>query len=342
MKILVTGGAGYIGSHGVKALGRQGHEVVVYDNLSTGHKWAVLSGTLVEGDLADRELLERVINTFRPDTVVHFAASIQVEESVHKPLKYYRNNTVNALNLLEAMHAQGVGKLIFSSTAAVYGIPDGVPVRESARLSPINPYGASKAMVERILEDHSSSGDFRYVAIRYFNVAGADPEGRLGQAYLQSTHRITRGLKTALGEFPRLSVYGTDYPTSDGTCIRDYIHVSDLAEAHVLALNHLSGNVGGSEIVNCGYGIGFSVQEVIDSIRRITGVDIPVMETGRRAGDPPALVADSSRIRSLMGWKPRYNDLDFIVKTAWDWERSLAARRQGRACAASSSNRRSE
>ena len=325
MRILVTGGAGYIGSHVVKALGRQGHEIVVYDNLSTGHEWAVSSGTLVKGDLADRELLGHVVDTFRADAVVHFAASIQVEESVHKPLKYYRNNTVNALNLLDAMHMRGVGKFIFSSTAAVYGIPDGIPVRESARLSPINPYGASKAMVEKILEDHSSAGDFRYVAIRYFNVAGADPDGQLGQAYLRSTHLITRGFKTALGEFPRLSVYGTDYPTPDGTCVRDYIHVSDLAEAHLLALRHLSDG-GGSEIVNCGYGHGFSVREVIDSIRRVTGVDIPVEETGRRAGDPPALVADSSRIRNLMGWKPRYDDLDFIVRTAWDWEWSLAAR----------------
>ncbi|MBN1663679.1 MAG: UDP-glucose 4-epimerase GalE [Deltaproteobacteria bacterium] len=322
LKIFVTGGAGYIGSHCVKALGRAGHDVLVYDNLSTGHEWAVLAGRLVRGDLADIGPLKETLAAFRPDAVIHFAASIQVEESVRLPLQYYRNNVINSLNLLEAMSAAGVSRLIYSSTAAVYGIPQTIPADETAPLAPINPYGASKVMVERALADLAASSDFRYVALRYFNVAGADPEGLIGQAYRESTHLITRALKTAKGEFPKLMIYGTDYPTPDGTCIRDYIHVNDLAQAHVLALQYIMKN-GKTATLNCGYGRGFSVREVVETARQITSIDFPVEETGRRAGDPPALIAESARLRSLTGWQPQYDDLPFIIRTAWDWEKKL-------------------
>ena len=320
MKILVTGGAGYIGSHVVKALGEAGHEIVVFDNLSTGHEWAVLFGLLCRGDLADRAVILDALRVFRPEAVMHFAASIQVEESVREPLAYYRNNVINTLNLLEAMRDAGVRRLIYSSTAAVYGIPEKIPVGETTLLNPINPYGASKVMIEHVLADLAAATDFRYVALRYFNVAGADPEGRIGQSYREATHLITRALKTAKGEYPKLSVYGTDYPTPDGTCVRDYIHVNDLAAAHLLALARLT-ETGRTETMNCGYGHGYSVREVVDCARKVTGVAFPVEEVGRRAGDPPALVADSRRIRELTGWQPRHDDLEFIIRTAWAWER---------------------
>ena len=322
MKIFVTGGAGYIGSHVVKALGEAGHELLIYDNLSTGHEWAILHGRLVRGDLADTILLNGILSAFRPDAVMHFAASIQVEESVREPLKYYRNNVVNSIHLLETMIRQGIRNFIYSSTAAVYGIPEKIPVDETAPLNPINPYGASKVMVERILKEVSQANDFlRCIALRYFNVAGADPEGRIGQAYKEPTHLITRALKTAKGEYERLSIFGADYPTPDGTCIRDYIHVNDLADAHVLALERLmAGN--GSDVMNCGYGHGFSVKEVVAAAKRVTGIDFPVLETDRRAGDPPALTADSTRIRALTGWSPRHDDLEFIIRTAWEWEKN--------------------
>ena len=329
MRILVTGGAGYIGSHAVKALGRAGHEICVFDNLSTGHEWAVLSGKLVRGDLEDRAAINSVLREFRPEAVMHFAAYIQVEESVREPLKYYRNNVANSLNLLEAMRANGVGCFIYSSTAAVYGIPEHIPVRETAPLLPINPYGMTKVMIERVLADLAAATDFRYVALRYFNVAGADPGGELGQAYKEATHLITRALKTAHGEFAKLYIYGTDYPTPDGTCIRDYIHVDDLAEAHVQALDHLFGT-GQSAVMNCGYGSGYSVREVVETAKRVTGVDFPVEETGRRAGDPPALVADSTKLMQATGWKPKFNNLEYIIKTAWEWEKKLRSRRAAR------------
>jgi len=329
MRILVTGGAGYIGSHAVKALGRAGHEICVFDNLSTGHEWAVLSGKLVRGDLEDRAAIESVLKEFRPEAVMHFAAYIQVEESVRAPLKYYRNNVANSLTLLEAMRANGVGRFIYSSTAAVYGIPEHIPVRETAPLLPINPYGMTKVMIERVLADLSAATDFRYVALRYFNVAGADPGGELGQAYKEATHLITRALKTAHGEFAKLYIYGTDYPTPDGTCIRDYIHVDDLAEAHVQALDHLFGT-GQSDVMNCGYGSGYSVREVVETAKRVTGIDFPVEETGRRAGDPPALVADSTKLMQATGWKPKFNNLEYIIKTAWEWEKKLRSRRAER------------
>ena len=329
MKIFVTGGAGYIGSHVVKALGKAGHEILVYDNLSTGHAWAVLYGRLVQGDLADRTFLEETVKDFQPDAVIHFAASIQVEESVRKPLIYYRNNVVNTLNLLEILIRQKVRCFIYSSTAATYGIPEKIPVDESTPLAPINPYGASKVMIEQVLSDLTQAEDFRYVALRYFNVAGADPDGQLGQAYQESTHLITRALKTAKGEFGKLMIFGTDYPTPDGTCIRDYIHVNDLASAHIAALSYLTDNRNGnpspSTVMNCGYGHGFSVKEVVAEAKKVTGVNFPVDETQRRAGDPPALVADSSKLRRLTGWTPQHDNLEFIIRTAWEWEKNLNA-----------------
>jgi len=322
-RILVSGGAGYIGSHVVKALGEAGYEVLTYDNLSTGHRRAVLHGELVVGDLANRDLLRQTVADFAPDAVMHFAASIEVGESVHRPLKYYRNNTVNALNLLEVLQELGVGRFIFSSTAAVYGEPEVIPVREDAPLLPINPYGASKMMSERLLADLALADPrFRYVALRYFNVAGADSLVRIGQDYRNPTHLITRALKTAKGEFDKLQVFGTDYPTPDGTCIRDYIHVDDLAAAHIVALRHLLDG-GDSDVFNCGYGHGYSVHEVIAVARRVTGVDFRVEETSRREGDPPALVADSGRIRRSLGWQPAYDNLEYIIRTAWEWEKRL-------------------
>lgn len=324
MRVLVTGGAGYIGSHVVKLLGERSYEVITYDNLSTGHDWAVLYGDLVVGDLADKEKLRGVFSKFKPEAVIHFAAYIVVPESVREPLKYYRNNVINTINLLEVMEEFGVDKFIFSSSAAVYGIPDRIPVPEGAPLNPINPYGETKATVERVLRDINNSGKgFRYVSLRYFNVAGADPEGKIGFAYPNPTHLIIRAVKTASGEFDRLEIYGTDYPTPDGTCIRDYIHVTDLADAHIVALDYLLEG-GDSDIFNCGYGHGYSVKEVVEAVKRVTGVDFRVVEAPRREGDPPALVADSTKIRERLGWTPEYDDLEFIVKTAWDWERKFS------------------
>ncbi len=322
LTVLVTGGAGYIGSHVVKALGEAGYQVVTYDNLSTGHDWAVLYGDLVVADLGDEMELRKVFERYRPDAVMHFAASIVVPESVKQPLKYYRNNTSNTMNLLEACVEFGVGSFIFSSTAAVYGEPKKVPVTEDAPLEPINPYGWSKVFVERILEDCSKAYPLRYVSLRYFNVAGADEKTRVGQVSPEPTHLITRALKAALGQIERLEIYGTDYPTPDGTCIRDYIHVDDLAYAHVLSLEYLISG-GKSRVYNCGYGHGYSVREVVDMVKEVTGVDFPVVEAHRREGDPPVLVADSTRIRSELGWSPKHDDLFYIIRTAWEWEKKL-------------------
>jgi len=324
MRILVTGGAGYIGSHVVKMLGEKGYEVLTYDNLSTGNRWAVLHGDLVVADLADGDALGRVLRTFKPEAVMHFAAAIVVPESVRDPLKYYGNNTVNTCNLLRAMRGHGVNSFIFSSTAAVYGLATEISITERSRLDPINPYGTSKMMTEMVLKDLAfADSRFRYVSLRYFNVAGADPAGKIGQAYKDATHLITRAVKTAKGEFPKLQIYGTDYPTPDGTCIRDYIHVNDLAEAHILALGYL-GDKDRSEIFNLGYGHGYSVREVVEAARKVTGIDFPVEETGRREGDPPSLVADSTRAKRELDWRPRYDNLELIIKTAWEWEARVA------------------
>lgn len=322
MRILVTGGAGYIGSHVVKALGERGHDVMTYDNLSFGHREAVLYGQLYVGDLNDPDRLRHVFNIFRPDAVMHFAALIVVPESVREPLRYYSNNFCNTLNLLRISLEKGVNRFIFSSTAAVYGIPERIPVREDAPLKPINPYGRSKVMVENALFDISGMDGFRYVSLRYFNVAGADPLARIGQWRKDATHLITVAVRAALGKRPYLEIFGTDYPTPDGTCIRDYIHVEDLAEAHVIALDYLMGG-GPSDVFNCGYGHGYSVREVVGVVKRVTGVDFKVIETSRREGDPPELVADSSKLKGIMNWKPRYDDLEYIVRTAYEWEKRL-------------------
>jgi len=321
-KILVTGGAGYIGSHVVKLLGRAGYDVVVIDNLSTGHRESVLCGELVVGNMGDRGFVDAVLKKHCPDAVLHFAAFIQVGESVEKPVMYYQNNTANTLNFLETLQDNGINKFIFSSTAAVYGIPEAVPVSEETPLAPINPYGMSKRFVEQILKDISLASNFNYVALRYFNVAGADPDGELGQKYESATHLITRALKTAKGEFKKLQVYGTDFPTKDGTGVRDYIHVNDLAGAHIMALEYLLAG-GKSNIFNLGYGHGFSVREVIDVAKKVTGVDFTVEETGRREGDPPELIADSTKIKNTLHWKPQHDNIEFIIKTAWEWERKL-------------------
>ena len=318
-KVLVVGGAGYIGSHTVKSLAKKSYEIVVYDNLSTGHKEAVKYGRLIKGDLADREYLKKVVKDFKPDAIIHFAGFIDVEESIKKPLLYYANNTANTINLIEVMLETGVNKLIFSSTAAVYGNPETTPVDENYPMQPINPYGHSKVFVEKILKDTSLSYDFNYVSLRYFNVAGADPEGELGQKYRKATHLITRALKAAKGEIEHLEIFGTDYPTADGTCVRDYIHVSDLAEAHIDALEFLlNGNK--SDIFNCGYGHGYSVKEVIDVVKKVTGKDFKIIETDRRPGDAPELVADNRHLLNTLNWKPQYDDLEFIIKTSWNWE----------------------
>jgi len=323
-KILITGGAGYIGSHAVKALCEKGYNVLTYDNLSTGHRDSVLYGELIVGDLADTKQLIKTIQKFKPDAVMHFAASIQVEESVKIPLKYYRNNTFNTMNLLELLIKNNVHCFIFSSTAAVYGMPKQIPVRETAPLEPINPYGSSKMMTEYVLKDLAyNNKDFNYISLRYFNVAGADQEGRIGQKYKEATHLITRALKCAKGEFEKLEIFGTDYNTPDGTCIRDYIHVDDLIEAHVLALEHLFDNPE-SDIFNLGYGHGYSVKEVVRTVKEVTSIDFPVVESGRREGDPPSLVADSSKIKRKLLWEPKYDDLSYIIQTAWNWEKKLA------------------
>jgi UDP-glucose 4-epimerase len=319
MKVFVAGGAGYIGSHVVKALGEAGHEVLVYDNLSTGHAWAVLHGKIVAGDLADSSLLLLTLEDFRPDAVMHFAAHIRVDESVGEPLTYYRNNTGNALNLLEAMKEAGIRRLIFSSTAAVYGIPSRIPVDEGIPMNPINPHGTSKMMVELMLRDFASAAGLSYVALRYFNAAGADPESRIGQAYKEATHLITRALRTAKGDLPRLTIFGSDYPTPDGTCVRDYIHVDDLAQAHVSALDYLAGG-GPSKVCNCGYGHGYSVREVVDIAKKVTGTNFSVVDAERRRGDPPVVIACNDEIKRAMGWKPRHDDIEYIIETAWKWE----------------------
>ncbi len=322
MSILVTGGAGYIGSHVAHELIDDGREVVILDNLSTGVRENMPeAATFVHGDVGDYELLVCVIRQHDVQAVMHFAGSIVVPESVEDPLKYYSNNTAKTRSLLSACVACGVGQFVFSSTAAVYGMPDSdqLPVTETTPTQPINPYGSSKLMTEWMLRDVAHAHDFRYAALRYFNVAGADPKGRTGQSTPQATHLIKVTAQTALGMRERLSIFGTDYETRDGTCIRDYIHVTDLARVHILALQALERGEE-SRVFNCGYGHGYTVREVIDAVKRVSDVDFEVVEVGRRAGDPPELVADSTKLREEFGWTPAHDDLDEIVETALNWE----------------------
>ena len=323
MSVLVTGGAGYIGGHMVLGLLDAGEKVVVVDNLSTGFAWAVPEGVeLVVGDFGDSELIARLIQEREVDAIAHFAAKIVVPESVGDPLGYYLNNTSKARNLIECAVKGGVKNFIFSSTAAVYGETSSEPVDEETPLAPISPYGRSKLMVEWMLEDSSKAYDLRYVALRYFNVAGADPKGRLGQSTPNATHLIKRGVQTALGRFPAMDVFGEDYPTRDGTCVRDYIQVTDLIDAHMAALAYLRS--GGAAIVcNCGYGHGATVKEVVEVVKRVSGVDFKVNKVGRRPGDPAAIVARAERVRDILGWRPMRDNLDEIVRQALEWERRL-------------------
>jgi len=327
MTILVTGGAGYIGSHMVHELVDAGEPAVVLDNLSTGFRFLFpASVPFVAGSTGDRELVARTIREFGVTSIIHFAASIVVPESISDPLGYYRNNTMNTCALLDVAIEEGVGQFIFSSTAAVYGNPDESPVREDAPTRPISPYGTSKLMSEIMLHDAGKAHGLRFVILRYFNVAGADPRGRTGQSSPGATHLIKVACETALGKRTKMAVYGTDYPTPDGTCVRDYIHVSDLVRAHSAALGHLRRG-GASATFNCGYGRGSSVIEVIDAVRRASGRDFPVEIAGRRPGDPAALVANVERIGKALPWQPQFQDIDTIVAHAFAWERKLPGKK---------------
>ncbi len=322
--VLVTGGAGYIGSHVVKQLGERGERIVVLDNLIKGFREAVTHGTLVVGDTGDRELVSRLLAEHGVDTIMHFAAHTIVPESVADPLKYYGNNTCNTRNLLECARDAGVKHFIFSSTAAVYGMPRAERITEDTPTAPINPYGTSKLMSEWMLRDLAAVTDLRHVSLRYFNVAGSDPEGRIGQSTPGATLLTKVAVEAVVGRRPHVSIFGTDYPTPDGTGVRDYIHVSDLADAHIRALEYLRAG-GESTTLNCGYGHGYSVREILAMVRDVSGVDFPVREEARRPGDPAVLVAAADRIREVLGWEPKYDDLRLIVQTALDWERKLAA-----------------
>lgn len=329
MSVLVTGGAGYVGAHMLLALKAAGEEAVALDDLSVGSRSLVPEGVpLVVADVGDKDVLARTFKQHGIREVIHFAGSILVPESLVKPLAYYRNNTAKTLALLEACVEAGVNRFIFSSTAAVYGTPDTAPVAESASVRSITPYGASMAMSERILTDAAAAHGLAYVTLRYFNVAGADPEGRAGEIG-KPTHLIKVAAQIAVGvRKEKLQIYGADYPTPDGTAIRDYVHVADIADAHLCALSRLRAGAA-SATLNVGYGRGYSVREVIEAVERVTGASIPLEVAPRRAGDPPQLIADSAAIRRALDWRPRYDDIDFIVRTAIDWERKLAAAKNG-------------
>lgn len=320
--ILVTGGAGYIGSHVVRQLGEAGERVVIVDNLSTGFADSILHGDFVNGNIGDQELIKKVLNDYNVDSVIHFAAHTIVPESVENPLKYYGNNTCNSRNLLECCKDAGIKHVIFSSTAAVYGIPETDSADENSPINPINAYGTSKLMTEWMLRDLSASSDLTHVALRYFNVAGSDPGGRIGQSTKNATLLIKVACEAAVGKRDKVFIYGTDYPTTDGTGVRDYIHVEDLANAHLKALQYLR-NGGTSTTLNCGYGHGYSVREVLDMVGKVNGTPLNIIEEDRRAGDPPALIAIADKIREVLDWTPQYDNLEFIVKTALEWERKL-------------------
>lgn len=323
--ILVTGGAGYIGSHVVKQLSKTKHKVTVLDNLSTGFEEAVVYGDFVKGDTGDQDLVSKILKEKNIDSVIHFAAHTIVLESVEKPLEYYKNNTANTRNLLECCQQAGVKHFIFSSTAAVYGIPDGEYCSEESRLNPINPYGTSKLMSEMMLRDLSQASDLHYVVLRYFNVAGCDPEGEIGQNTAKATLLTKVAAEAAVGKRPHVAIYGTDYETKDGTGVRDYIHVEDLAAAHLKALDYL---VAGKESVtlNCGYGHGYSVREVLSEVAKANNGQLKIIEEARRAGDPPTLIAEAKKIRQILNWQPKYDNLKLIVQSSLDWEKKLHAK----------------
>ena len=323
--ILVTGGAGYIGSHVVRQLGEAGERVVSLDNLSTGFREAVTAGELVVGDTGDEALLEQLFEQHQFDTVMHFAALTIVPESVADPLKYYRNNTASSRTLLEVAARHSVRNVVFSSTAAVYGIPEGKFCSEESPTAPINPYGSSKLMTEWMLRDLAIAGGPRYVSLRYFNVAGSEPGGSIGQSTPKATLLVKVACEAAVGNREHVSIFGTDYPTPDGTGIRDYIHVEDLASAHLSALDYLRKG-GESAVLNCGYGHGYSVRQVLDAVERVNGKPLNIREEARRAGDPPELVAAVDKIHRVLDWKPQLDDLDTIVSTSLAWERKIAAR----------------
>jgi UDP-glucose 4-epimerase len=320
--ILVTGGAGYIGSHTLLQLVARGEQVVVLDDLSTGFRQAVQGAQLVVGNVGDRALVDRILAEHRVDTIIHFAAHTIVPESVSNPLKYYGNNTCATRALLEAASQAGVRHFVFSSTAAVYGIPANGQASEETATAPINPYGTSKLMSEWMLRDVCAASAMRHVALRYFNVAGSDTQGRIGQSTRAATLLVKVACEAAVGKRGHLSVFGTDFPTPDGTGVRDYIHVEDLATAHVNALNYLRDG-GKSLIANCGYGHGYSVREVVSSVEKIAGLKLEVREEPRRAGDPPALIARADKVRQVLGWTPRLDDIDVIVRSSLEWERRL-------------------
>jgi len=329
LKILVTGGAGYIGSHTLLSLLEAGHELAVIDDLSTGNSWAIPDGVeFYEGDVSDSSLVQRILADHRCDTIMHFAAMAVVEDSVREPLKYYSNNVGAFIRLVSSAVKSDVDRFIFSSTAAAYGDPKRVPVQEDAEIAPINPYGSSKVMCERILKDACMVSEMKYGILRYFNVAGADPQMRAGQAGPAVTHLIRVASQVAVGKRDGITIFGTDYPTEDGTCIRDYIHVSDLAAAHLSVLDYLAAG-GSSEILNCGYGQGYSVKQVLTAAEEVNGGSLGITTGTRRSGDPPRLIADASKITELTGWQPKYNDLTFIIKTAIQFEKLLDQRQSG-------------
>jgi UDP-glucose 4-epimerase len=321
--ILITGGAGYIGSHVNKLLNKNGYKTIIADNLVCGHAEAVKWGTLHVVDLADTEKLRDIFSRYRFDTVFHFAAYAYIGESVKEPAKYYRNNVVNTINLLDVMREYGSKRIIFSSTCATYGIPTSVPIKEDAPQNPINPYGRSKLIIEQLLRDYSDAYGIKYCCLRYFNAAGADPDGEIGEKHNPETHLIPLALNAAADESKSLNVFGTDYPTSDGSCIRDYIHVCDLADAHVQAMDYLIRS-NESRCFNLGNGSGLSVFEIIDSVKRVTGSNFRVNISPRRPGDPPVLVGSSELAKEILGWKPKFTDIDTIVNHAWQWSRSFA------------------